>query len=256
MDQSVELKIIGQKISPEQFKIKELTEILSNFEKLLIEIMIDQDPSLSKDNITIGLVGIDEGSVSLSLKSAFAILSAVTLISFSIQKKDFNLLPHNAIEPTKKIFNFVKNNKYDLHIIPDNKIEKTVKITPESIFEEEENELIRGNTTLYAKVERVGNISRPSVWLQIDKNNHITSHINSDMAIDIAKYLYQWIGVKGEAVWNIKTRKIVSFQIEEIGEKIRPITEAVDELSDVLNKYWKDITDVEDEVNRLRRGED
>ena len=90
----MEIKFSGENIYPESIDVKELAEVLVAFEQSLTSIILKDSPSISIDQIVIGLVQIDKGSAKLKFKSALPVaLTAFISMSSSISKNDFSKIP-------------------------------------------------------------------------------------------------------------------------------------------------------------------
>ena len=69
----------------------------------------------------------------------------------------------------------------------------------------------------------------------------------------MASLLYQLIGVRGVATWDLKNLSLIKFQIEELTEyRKTPITEAIESLRKLVGKYYQDIDDIDAFIADLR----
>ena len=73
------------------------------------------------------------------------------------------------------------------------------------------------------------------------------------LAREMAKRLYETIGVRGTARWATRDMSLDEFRIEEL-TAYRPtsLTQAMDSLGEVAGKYYEEIEDVDAFVADLR----
>ena len=76
------------------------------------------------------------------------------------------------------------------------------------------------------------------------------------LAKQLGQKLYELVSLTGVAKWDAHDLMLEDFQIKDVGGyEGRSIVSTVDELSSLIGKYFKNITDVKDYISKIRRGE-
>jgi hypothetical protein len=115
--------------------------------------------------------------------------------------------------------------------------------------------LLRGDTTLYAKVVRVGG-KEPKVELETLDHRILYCDASLDITKALGSKLYQIVGLLGLAQWDNEQDIIVDFTIKDVTEFANiPFSEAINELSDATKQYYSDVEDVEKYISSMRGSE-
>ena len=65
------------------------------------------------------------------------------------------------------------------------------------------------------------------------------------LAREMAKRLYETIGVRGRGKWEVGSMKLHDFHIEELTEyRQTSLTNAIESLREVAEKYYEEIDDI------------
>ncbi len=253
MDNTFEIKISGEKVNPEDFNIGELAELLNSVEDSMKPLVLKENSGITPEEIIIGLIDIKTGSTKLKFKVNLAlIMLSWNLLTSVIKKNNFSELPIKSIESLKKIATFSKNKGYSIEFHNMNETIASATISPDTIIEIPANKYLEGSTTLYGKVERVGG-KKPKVALSLPNTNLLYCDTSEEMAIKLAHRLYTWVGVMGQAKWNIDDYSIETFQIESLTSfEDTPLSDAIKELSKITGDLWKEEKDVIKAVEQLR----
>lgn len=255
MNALIEIKFIGKDIFPENIRVKELLEVAVSVEESLLAIIKRDNPNVSMDEIIISLVDIGEGSTVLRFKSSFPHLTAFAFktLSSSIANNAYQNLPSSSVESIRKISNFTRKRNCEIEFrAPETNL--IAKITPQTRIIIPESYYLTGETVIYGKVERVGGVE-PKVWIRITDREIIICDVTEDLAKELGRRLYSWVGLLGIAKWNIENYSVEEFQLTKITEYEETLLlNATAELSSLIGKYFKDIEDVEKYVNEELRG--
>lgn len=247
----IEIKLSGENIFPETVKVKDLIDILQSIQSSIIFIIEDKNPEITLDNVVISLAKIESGSERLIFSLCGVAVSAFLFLSTAINNNDFVDLPYKAIEPLENISKFTrkKNCHIEFKRYQDDSI--LARIDPETEISIPESFLLKGSTTIYGFIERVGG---KSPLVRIRTNNKVIScKVSAELAKKLAKYLYSWVGLYGNAIWNIKNFSIMNFSIENITEyKNINIYENMQKLSEQYHEYFENIEDVKKHISDLR----
>ncbi len=250
----IELRFTGD-ISPDRISIRELTDMLVNFEDSVIELILRDHPEVSTEEIIVGLVKIGEGSARFIFRSTFMkyAIPVFILWASSIANNEYKNLPHKSIEASIKIASFAKSRNCIVEFRTGEQSEDVLaKITPETEIIIPESVYLHGETVIYGRIERVGGV-KPIVTVRLDDNKLLHCRLSEQKAKNLAPKLYDYVGIKGTAKWNVENYQIEHFEIDRLTEyQQMPISKAVNELAKEFGKYFDAIDDVNKHVSDIR----
>jgi hypothetical protein len=120
------------------------------------------------------------------------------------------------------------------------------RIEPSTYSDVSSQLLIRGDTTLYGKVERVGGATERKCGLRIDGRNRmlICKVDSAQTARELGQKLYQKVAVKGTALWLKTNWRVIGFTAKEIYQpRPKPVDELLETLRDAGGSDWDEISD-------------
>lgn len=250
----IELRFAGEGISPDNVRLKELSEILVSLEEALVATIEQEFGDIPRAELLIGLNTIRHGSLDLgfALSQPQFFLPVWRQIGTAIQTSELSRLPNKAIESLGNILKFVRKRQCRAELRITDVAEPLALITPESDLYLAN--IITGRTTLYGRVVRVGGDSPPTVRISPHKGETITCKATVNHAKILAHRLYEYVGVEGTAIWQIDTFDIVGFTIDSIldYDENNSIVETFNQLRDDFGHYFNDIEDVDEYVRQLR----
>ncbi len=253
MDQTFAIKISGEGLSPEEVSIGDLGKLLSSFDKSIKSLIPKEEPEMAKD-IVIGLIGIGTGSAKLTFKTKLpVVMLAWSSLTAVIRENNFHTLPPESIKPLKEIADLSKKKRCAVEFHNTNGAISPAIIHPDTTIEIPSEKYIEVSTTIYGKVERVGGKKEPKALLSLPKTGSLSCDVSEEMAKKLAQRLYTWVGVAGQAKWNIDDDSIAAFQIESLTSyEDTPLSDAIQELAKITGELWKDEEDVIKAVAKLR----
>jgi hypothetical protein len=106
-----------------------------------------------------------------------------------------------------------------------------------------EQYLLKGTTTLYGRLRRVGGDHPPRALLDLVTGESISCRVtNSRLAKQLAQRLYERIGVRGVAQWDARDMSLYEFRIESLLDYHQvDLVQAVVTLQDTLGHYYENI---------------
>ncbi|HDD53607.1 MAG TPA: hypothetical protein ENF32_06035 [Thermosulfidibacter takaii] len=245
-------------ILPEFVRLKDLAELLANIERLFLPIIYRDYPDLRKkeERVLISLTEVSKGSVKVPLRSPFTsvLLAAYSFLALVIENKDYRRLPPSSMKSLKEIADFSRKYNAQSFIMSDDPQRPVVELP--SSDQLKDGPIIRGKTTVYGRILRVGGKTKPTLMIETLDGRTFFCDVTQEQARELASRLYKMVSLKGLATWDYHTRKIASFKIEDIkpfGDK--KFTVALKEISNQIGHYFDDVDDVVDFVTRLRKGE-
>ena len=253
----LEIRFSGEGIVPGNIRARELAEILQSVEDMLASTAIVEYPHLNKDDIVIGLVEIERGSVRYLFEPQLpdVVFPAYEIISNAIVDNKFDELQFAAIDSLRRIATFTRRHQVDAEFIIRNGGKRVLAtITPKT--EIEPIPLTIGETAIFGRVMRVGG-KTPKVMIETPDGQSLFCDIDEKLAIELAPRLYSWVGLEGIARWNTKDYKIESFRIEQITDyEGGNILKTLKDLSILAGRYFDQIDDdVQKYVANIRRSE-
>jgi hypothetical protein len=255
---SIELHLKGYGMSPGLLRSKDLAQLIEAIEEMIAAKVAADHPELRKEQIIVGLSEIASGSVTLQFASSSQALTAPALkeIAHALETNNFYSLPEDSVKSLKTISKFSQTQHCTAEIYELNGSRKLLAtITPKTAIVD--CEPIRGETTIYGIVTRVGgaNEDTPTIQMRTIEGKLIYCTANQSNAKLAAQRLYQQIGLHGIAEWNVRTYEMMSFQVTAIADYERTsLSEAVDFLSQNYGEQFDTITDVDGFVRELRNG--
>lgn len=252
---TVEVLLRGDGISPGKLRSKEIAEIIESVEDMIASTVVQDHPELKKESIIIGLRGVREGSIGLEFSPNLEELTlpATYRITRSIVQDDFTSLSNNTLTSLRKLSAFTRRHNCRAEFSTLNgKIEALAVVTPETKIPERYS--ISGETSLYGEITRVGG-AEPKIQFKTLEGEIIYCSTDREIARKAGTKLYNRVEIQGVAEWNSETLKIETFHVTDISdyEEIR-LSEAFEELSDLIGNSLDYIDNVDDFVSEIRYG--
>ena len=122
--------------------------------------------------------------------------------------------------------------------------QRLTEINPNTIIEIPKTAYIKGETTIYGEVIRVGG-KEAKVAFKIDNDKTISLDVPRDLAKKVAQSLYSVIGLIGTAKWSRFTHDIEEFKPNDIVPyKGGSIVTSFSLLKNEIGEYWDKIDNI------------
>jgi hypothetical protein len=241
----LQLRFIGEHISPESFSAKELGNLLIDIQKSVSAIA-----GISEDADETGLISLREiknESAGLHFYSDRpSVNDACILLINAVDKKDFTGLPRRSFEGIKHISKLAKLKKCDAELKNRTTItsaKATLKESDNLIFPEDL--LLRDTKDFYGEITRVGGVE-PRVRFRTFSGKTYNAITSKDLAKRIANKLYQTVKIKADVRWVASADGYKEIKIVDVEEyKVQSNSGLFDELRETLgsysNKYGSDL---------------
>ncbi len=255
---SIEIHLKGNGMSPGLLRSKDIAQLIEAIEEMIAAKVAADHPDLKKEQVIVGLADIAPGSVALQFASSSKDLTAPALkeIARALETSNFYSLPEDSVKSLKIISKFSQTQQCNAEIYEVNGSRNLLTtITPETHIVD--CEPIRGETTIYGAVTRVGgaNENSPTIQLRTIEGRLIYCTADQKNAKIAAQRLYQQIGLLGVAEWDVRTYEITSFEVTAISDyEHTSLSEAVESLSQTYGEQFDEIADVDSFVRELRNG--
>jgi len=121
------------------------------------------------------------------------------------------------------------------------------KITPQTYNEISESAFIKGESSVYGYLERIGGATKPHCGLRIAAQSAkmLICHVASEELVrKLGPYVYTNIRVSGEVTWYRKNWKIKTIEIQSFDPlKEGSIREALESIYEAGGKAWDNVDD-------------
>ena len=247
----IEIKFHGGGINPSAIKASEVAELINAFEKSIVATVHENYPELDVEKYAyLSFQSIKNESLGLgfaAINDEDAYSDAHLKIAYSINSNDYNNLPYLTIENLKVVSKFSKKHNCVCDYILNS--EKKAELTPATVIEINKNTIIKGETTIYGKIERVGG-AEPRIVFKDHADNKIYFEVTEDIAKQLAAKLYEEIALTGTATWDKKTYRVVDFKVTGITDlNKKSLIETFTEIQDIISNNWEEFDDIETIIN-------
>ena len=251
----IEFKFIGEGLTPENVKASEVADVLKAVEDIIESSVFQDHPEIDKGQVIIGLVSIKAESLGLQFQSPLPeyTQNAFRVLGDAVSSGNTISLPPKSRNALSNIVKFTRNKKCttDL-IISDNGRHREIlaTITPETKVDNPS--LLRGETTVYARVVRTGG-KEPKVEIETVDGRTLFCDAPLDVTKVLGTRLYEIVGLMGIAEWDVELDNIEQFSIRDVTDyEHTSIKDAMHELAEATKAYYTNINDVEKHISDIR----
>lgn len=247
----------NQNIRPETVKASDIADVLKAVESMVESQVYQTLPEVKKEQrVVLGFTNIRASSVDLQFYSPYQDIAKSSFqdLGKAIATKNFSVLPGPSFNAGIVVLGFSRKYKCQAEIIHQNSERNVlVKITPDTRIELPAP--LRGETTLYATVFRVGG-KEPKVEIETVEGFTLYCDAPREVVTKLGSKLYQIVGLIGIAQWDYKLEKIERFSIQGISEYQNiPLKQAIGELAEATKQYYSDVINVKQYISELRGSE-
>ncbi len=249
----LEISFSGNNIRPDVVKAGDIADIIKAVESL-VEAQVQKDlPGLKGDQVIVGFTNIRATSIDLEFRSPYkeSARSAFKNAGKAINENDYTGLPSNTFNALVTISTFTRKQKCTATLSHQNGQKRVLAtITPDTKIER--LHVLKGETTIYAKVVRTGG-KEPKVEIETIDGRTLFCDAPVDITIVLGSKLYQTVGLIGIAEWDYELNNVTQFSIKDVIEyEHKPFKDALNELADATRKYYSGISDVEKHISTIR----
>ncbi|QPK64006.1 hypothetical protein IVG45_03240 [Methylomonas sp. LL1] len=255
MEDIIRIRLKGKGISPGLIRSREIAEILESIEDMVIYETLKSQPTLSKDDIVVGIMEIEDKSIGLNFKTSLANIIIPILITTTqaINNNEFDSLTSNTLKSLQTISNFSRKHNCDAIFGIGNQLE-IATITPST--EIPTPTYIEGLSEIIGKVIRVGG-KKPKAMIELTDGSTIYCEVPEDVAKELGHQLYSLARFYGLAKWDSKTLELEEFKITSAEEfQSKDVNMIFKDLANIIGDQLNNITDVEKYVSNIRYDED
>lgn len=260
----IEIRLLGEDKTPEKLSSRELGNLLSSIEQMIAHIVARDNPALGIDEseVVVGLAAVDQGSYVLEFQTQHEneVAEAYHQVAKAITSSQYEHIPAKSIEAIRAIRTVTRHLNTETEFWESNGQRKRLATITTNTRIEEVNLAARGTTTLYGTVVRVGGEDPPRAKLRLLDGTELNCRITQRNALRIARELgarlYDRVGIRGVATWEMSTMVLQDFFIEEVLEySHRDIEQAFASLSEVAGPHLERISDFDAFMADVRGGD-
>jgi len=233
----LQLRFIGDHISPGSFSAKELGNLLIDIQKSVSAIAGITEEADETGLISLGEIKNESAGLDFYSGQPSANDACIRLIN-AVDKKDFTELPRSSFEGIKHISKLAKEKKCDAEL--KNKTAKTsaiatLKENDNLIFPEDV--LLKDTKYFYGEITRVGGVD-PRVQFKTFSGATHYADVSKELARQIANKLYQTVKMKAEVRWIASSGDYEDIKVIDVEEyKVQSNAGLFDELRVALGSY-------------------
>ncbi len=248
MNTVFQLRFTGGNVTPETVSAGELADLLIAAEAAIMGVALQRNPTLNPDEIVVGLVEIENRSLGLKFSSPTpdVIAPAFEELTSSVRLRSFRGLASRSIRGIRVLAEFTTNRKCRAQFWNGTENATSPLAEMDEGFEKllPESQFIRGETTIYGKVERVGGVD-PKVRIRLSDHEVVSCYLNEVLAKELGKLLYAEVGLRGQATWEANDHSLVYFRVEELlSYRKGRVASALDELREACGGSFDAVRDV------------
>lgn len=257
----LEIRFAGKGASgPEHIRARDLADAIEAFEQLVVSELKASGEDVNPNDVVVGLVDVRAGSARFRFKSSYMVAALAAFVSAArhVHEKAYGEMQTTSAKALQTLQKVGRKYNGDVelrtHEQQDEDAEPLALIPREERIELPTPPCLEGITTLYGKVARVGG-STPKVWLDVQPGERLVCEVDEDLARQIAARLYEFVGLRGVARWNLDTAEIEDFEIQALLPYEQ--TGAMDAFAALAEVSAEDFTGVQDVVRyaEMLRGE-
>lgn len=253
----IDVEIGGEGVHPAMIPFRELADYLVSLEQAVLATAKDQGIELEPGEPPMALTGVQEGSTRLKLCVVTALMSSLGVVSTAIRTQSPQLLPREAAAAIARISRQTSETGHTFRILPDQEygvVEAMISAETTAVVQAQA-QTVTGVTTLYGRCVEVGGERRPHAVVKLLDGPRITvALVDTALAVNIARLLYEEVQLEGEATWVTPSWQLYKFRATEVKPvSVIPADQAFDLMAKSSGQYWQGV-DAEEYVQQLRYG--
>lgn len=251
------IRLLKKGATPANTDIAVVSAYLKNISDLVHSIVLSEKPD-AEDELLLSLVDLPARSTGIKLLvHHLAVFSALNLIALCAAETSTNRLSDESRNLFLALHDSARKYGHDIEF-PEHKKgirKKAILRYTQEYPLEKSSASIRGATTIYGELLRVGGVT-PKAMIRIPGSNYpLNINIGSkELAKSLAPRIYEQVGLSGEAVWESENMQIVDFTASSLVEfKEAGVADVFRRLRDVAEDDFKNI-DAVGFIESLREG--
>lgn len=240
------LALTGDTVSPEAVNIAQLNELMVALQKLVTAAIRDVQGPASKvrrELSSLSLVEVRPGSVNYGLATSPAGRDALAYVSGSLNSGNLTQLSP-AVRSYLTELSTV-GSRIAAHVeLRD--FDSEGSVIDVSGLTAPPWQVVRGETVLYARCERVGGVQPAASIRTLADNVRLTVVLPTDIVKELAGHLYEVVAFEGQATWRTDTWELIGFKPRGFQPQPKAsVSESFRRLAEAAGSTWAVIDPVE-----------
>lgn len=249
--EEMELRFVGKEVRPDTTELGEVAQLLRAADSAMRIIIDEYALNTTTADTEIYLNGVEAGSLRLRMSTRHPFVTeGFAVLAHAVQTADYDYLPQKAIHHLQVLHRFSKVRSCSLEFrLPQQSPEPIAWLLPGAIIEPAPR--MRGETELYGEIMRLGG-DAPCIDLRCFDGTEVCCTATKEQVQALGARLYQVVGLRGAAQWEVGSYRVVAFAVAEILSYDPQAADPIAELSRTFGAYFDAITDVDAYVRELR----
>jgi len=156
MNETIEIRLKGQGVSPGLIRSHEIAELIEAFEDFVSAEAARSSPEVRRDELVVGLYAIADASIGLKFKAGLAAVNVPAFVAAAahLAAGNFHELSPHSLRALQKVVAFAKRHGAVAELKMADASEPLAVVTADTVIPEEPR--IRGLAEIAAKTLRVG----------------------------------------------------------------------------------------------------
>jgi hypothetical protein len=215
------VRLTGAAISPERVSAHDAAVLIDAVETVIASVLPAHVPA---GEVLVSLSGVEADGFTLLFSAPAApgvVAGAFTQVVEAFQSGRLDGLPPRAVEALRAALRVTRKHGAGLELIESGSTrDRRRAALTDAALPDRDTACVRGTTTLYGAVIRVGGEDPPRARLRLINGAVITCDLARRkgwaLARDLGARLYQTVGVRGEALTRVSDRALIGFRIDRV----------------------------------------
>lgn len=252
-----EVRLVGEHLTPDKMSSRDVGQLIASVEQMIASIVARDNPALGIDEkeVVFGLASVQEGSYVLGFETVYEneAVKAYHAVTNAIATANFRNIPTNSVEAVKQIRTITRKYRTNTEFWLHNGQSTQLAIVKAETPIETEAFALKGSTTLYGTVVRIGGEDPPRVTIRLVNDGqlvtcNILNRRGTGLAIarQLGQRLYTRVGLRGTAHWNPYDMSLEYFVVEALTEyRATGITQALETLREIAGQHYEAVMDID-----------
>lgn len=260
----IEVRLIGEHLMPERISARDTGALIAAVEQMIASVVARDNPALGIDEseVVVGLAAVQAGSYVLQFQTPYVTeaASAWAKIGSAISQGAASL-PVKSVDSLKTIRKATRKYNAVTEFWEYNGASTKLATIDAHTPIQVETATLKSRTTLYGRITRVGGEDPPRARLRLIDGQIMICNITRRDTLRIARQLgarlYEMVGVRGTAQWDIRDLSLQYFVIEELTPyESTSLNKALDTLAELAAHHYETVPDIEALVSDLRGSDE
>jgi len=256
-----EVRLVGPDLTPEDIPLRAFSDALSAVQDLASGRDPFETPHVPQER-SIGLLNVRRGSVVYSCisrapeeaKANLCRVAAMLSSACEQEMEEDGLVA--ALRPIESLSTVARSIGCQVEVALVNHQQSPLFVIGEDAFQQLSNRLLlRGETTVVGRVERVGGATSMRCLLRVPgrRRGLYCNVANKQLVRRLGQHLYEQVAATGTAIWIHRTWRIYRFTIRDFTQpQLGDPDEAMRELHNAGLKAWDEIENPDAFIEELR----